>query len=232
MRRLALIVSVLATVSVVRCGESSQPAGTPTPLPGPPAPAPPPTHSVSGVVIDGWTQLTLGGVTASAAGATQATTTTDGDGRYTLADLLPGVYTISLSKPLFRTRTYQQILVLSNITHDGRIGLEVPSPFSSDLTGLWVGHGPYHDEPLWLTLIETVGSFEGLYQDRSVSSRDISGRREGNHVWLRIGVPGSPLTVEGDVDADRCLRGVIKNEALGGNFPITFARGAPAFCSR
>lgn len=236
MRRLALIAAVLACLGFVRCGDSSGPPATPTPFPPPPLPPPPgplPTYSIAGVVIDGWTQLTLDGVTVSVSGLTRTTTTTDRDGRYRVPNLPPGAYDISLSKPLFRTRTYQSVLVVSDTAHEGRIGLDVQSPFSAaDLSGLWVGHGPYRDEPLWLTLIERGGGFEGLYQDRSVSSRDVTGRREGNHVWLRIDVPGLPLTVEGDVERDRCLRGVIKNEALGGNFPITFARGAPAFCSR
>jgi hypothetical protein len=234
MRRLAFLAIVLASFALVQCGESLPPVA-PGQLPTPPGPTPGPLprHSISGVVVDGWTQLPLGGVTVSTAGPTVTSTTTDENGRYTLANLLPGTYTILLSKPLFRTRTYQSVLVSSDTTHDGRIGLDVPSTYSSaDLTGLWVGHGPYRDEPLWLTLIERGGSFEGLYQDRSVSSRAVSGRREGNHVWLRIDVPGSPLTVEGDVLEDRCLRGVVKNEALGGNFPIMFARVAPAFCAR
>lgn len=235
MRRHALIAIVLASISVVHCGESSPPAGRPTPLPtppSPPAPQPVPVYSISGGVIDGWTQLALPGVTVSAAGPVQASTTTDADGRYTLTNLAPGVYTISYSKPLFRTRAYPSVFVFSDVTHSGRIGLDVQGFDSADLTGLWVGHGPYRDEPLWLTLIQNNGSFEGMYQDRSSWSRVITGRRDGSAISLRIDVPGSPLTIEARLDGDRCLRGVIKNEALGGNFPITFARGAPEFCAR
>jgi Carboxypeptidase regulatory-like domain len=235
MRRLALIAIVLASIGFVHCGESPSPPSTgPTQLPTPPAPPPPrplPTFSISGIVIDGWTQLAMPGVTVSTTGPTRTSTITSADGSYSLTNLSPALYTITLSKPLFRTRTYQSVLVLSDVTHDGRIGLDVQLPYTSDLTGLWVGHGPYRDEPLWLTLIDNGGSFEGWYRDRSSSSQVISGRRDGNAVSLRIDMPGSFLTIEGHFDDPRCLRGVIKNEALGGNFPITFARVAPAFCA-
>src|SRR5688572_23907629 len=151
MRRLALIAIVLASIGFAHCGESPSPPSTgPTQLPTPPAPPPPrplPTFSISGVVIDGWTELAMPAVTVSSAGPTQASTITAADGSYSLANLGPGLYTITLSKPLFRTRTYQSILVLSDVTHDGRIGLDVQFPVTSDLTGLWVGHGPYRDEP-------------------------------------------------------------------------------------
>ena len=231
MRRLALITIAVISLGFIHCGESSPPPAGPTSLPPPPS-GPLPAFSISGGVVDGWTLLALPGVTVSAAGPSQASATTDADGRYTLTNLRPGSYTVSYSKPLFRTRAYQPVPVFSNTTHDGRIGLDAQGFDAADMTGLWVGHGPYRDEPLWLTLIQTGAAFEGLYQDRSASSRAITGRRDGTAILIRIEVPGAPLTVEGRLDGDRCLRGVIKNEVLGGNFPITFARGAPEFCGR
>ena len=48
---------------------------------------------------------------------------------------------------------------------------------------------------------------------------------------IRLGVTkytveiGTELTIEGRVEDDRCIQAVIKNEALGGNFPIAIARG-------
>lgn len=235
MRRLAHIFIVLAALGVVHCGESPTPPAGPTPAPQPPfpSPGPVPTFSITGSVVDGWTLIALPGVAVTASGPAQRSAMSDENGRYTIMNLPSGSYTLTYTKPLFRARAYQPVLVFSDITHDGRIGYDVQSPVTAaDLSGLWVGHGPYRDEPLWLTLIERGGAFSGLYQDRSVWSRTITGRRDGNHLWLRIEASGGLLTVEGDVLKDRCLYGVIKNEALGGNFPITFARGAPEFCRR
>jgi hypothetical protein len=230
MRRLALISIVIAALASVDCGDAAPPSA-PTPPPTPPPAAP--LYSISGVVREGWTQLPLGGVTVSTSAPVQRSTTTGVDGRYSLPNVPAGLYTISLSKPLFRTRTYPSMPVSSDIAHEGRIGLEVQSPFTlADLTGNWVGHGPYRDEPLWLLLFENRGSFEGMYHDRTSSSYAVSGTRNGNVVLLRIDVGSSILTFEGDLRNERCIRGVIKNEALGGNFPITLARGAPEFCSR
>lgn len=233
MRRFALI--ALASLAFVHCGDSSPPPTGPTPLtpvPPLPSPGPAPRFAVSGTVVEGWTLLPLPGVTISATGPGNASATADADGRYTLTDLLPGAYTISYSKPIFRTRAYQAVLVFSDTTHDGRIGLDVQGFNAADMTGNWVGNGPYRDEPLWLMLIQNGSGFEGFYKDRSSWSRDVTGRRDGSAVLIRVDVPGSPLMIEGRLDGDRCLRGVIKNDALGGNFPITFARGAPEFCSR
>jgi hypothetical protein len=56
----------------------------------------------------------------------------------------------------------------------------------------------------------------------------MSGSRTGDSVVLNVASAG--LTIEGRVEDERCIRAVIKNEALGGNFPVALSRGGS--CSR
>jgi hypothetical protein len=193
-----------------------------------------PTFTISGTVTTSWTLLPMPGVTVTAEGLSRASTTTDARGIYRLPNLLAGEYRVTVFKPFYRTFT-NQVSVFSDVTHDRVLPVDQQSPPSpSNLSGAWVGHGPYRDEPLWLALVDTGTGFEGTYRDRTYTSYAVSGSRQGTSVLLRIDVGGGfVLTVEGDVPEGRCLWGVIKNEALGGNFPITFSRGAvPQFCAR
>ena len=230
MRRAAHIIIVLAMVSATGCGESSESRFTPPPITGPtpPPPIPPsPTHTISGAIRETWTLLPVSDVTvAVSAGPTSATAVTDADGRFALTNLTPGLYNLAWSKPFFGTRTQDLIPVSADTTFNATIGVAVASEATAaDLTGSWVGNGPYPDEPLWLTLIQRGGSIEGFYKDRVSSTTSVGGTRDGDMIRLRLSQVPQPLTYEGRVLDRRCIRGVIKNEALGGNFPITLSRG-------
>ncbi|HET7696814.1 MAG TPA: carboxypeptidase-like regulatory domain-containing protein [Vicinamibacterales bacterium] len=229
MGRAAHILIVLAMVSAAGCGDSSESGTTPPPLTTPTPPLPPPvsTYTLSGVIRETWTLLPVAGVTvAIVAGPTRASVMTDTAGRFALTNLTAGLYDLSWSKAFFTTRTQNQIQVLADTTFDATIGVFVQGTATEgDVTGSWVGNGPYPDEPLWLTLIQRGSSIEGFYKDRVSSTTSVTGTRTGDVVVLRLRDGPQPLTYEGRVLDPRCIRGVIKNEALGGNFPVRLSRG-------
>lgn len=230
MPRLAHILIVLGCLLAASCGESTERRSTAPPITTPttPTPQPPlPSFALSGVVTETWTLLPLPGVTVSVVtGPTRVTATTDSQGRYALVNLTAGVYTVSFSRPSFAMRTSPAISVFGDTNYSGFIGVQTQFPLSADdLTSSWVGNGPYADEPLWISLIQRGSNLEGVYKDRRTSTTELTGRRDGEAILLRVETPGSVLTIEGRVLDARCIRGVVKNEALGGNFPVSIRRG-------
>ena len=234
MRRVAYIFIVLASLGIAGCGEpaGAPPATTPpitTPTtPTPPTPAPVPTYTLSGVVKEAWIDTGLPGVTVTiASGPTRGSTATDGQGRFSLPALLPGVYQLAYSKSaLYPPRNSGSLSVFADTTYSMAMSITAPFPATTaDLTGYWVGQGPYANEPCWLLITQTGTSLEGWYKDRRDYSTTVSGTYAGGSVSLRVG--GTDLTIEGRVEDARCIRALIKNEALGGNFPIGIARGGP-----
>ena len=231
MRRLAHIIIVLACVASSRCGGPSQPPFTPpTPVVPPTAPAPQPTQtfSLSGLVKEAWIDTGLPGATVTiATGPSRGSTTTDEQGRYALTNLVPGVYSVTFSKPApYGSVTYGPVNVSGNATFSGSLSLSGGFPVTAaSLQGYWVLQGPYPHEPGWLLVIQKGTTLEGWYKDRRDYSTAVKGTYMGTAVQIQVDLGTSALTLEGRVEDARCIRGVIKNEALGGNFPIVISRG-------
>jgi hypothetical protein len=229
MRRVAQIFVVLASIAVAGCGEpaASPPAATP-PITTPTTPTPPPlpTYTLSGVVKEAWIDTALPGVTVTiTSGPTRGFTTTDAQGRFSFSALFPGVYQLAYSKSaLYPPRTSGSLNVFADTTNS--MGMSITAPFpatTADLTGYWVGQGPYANEPCWLLITQKGTTLEGWYKDRRDYSTAVSGTYADGFVSMRVG--GTDLTIEGRVEDARCIRAFIKNEALGGNSPLGIARG-------
>lgn len=233
MRRVAHIFIVVASIAVAGCGEpaASPPAATPpitTPTTPTPAPAPVSTYTLSGVVKEAWIDTGLPGVIVRiASGPSLGSTTTDEQGRFVLSALFPGVYQLTYSKSgPYPPRNSGSIGVFADTTYTMAMSITAPFPATTaDLTGYWVGQGPYANEPCWLLITQKGTTLEGWYKDRRDYSTAVSGTYVDGSVSLRVG--GTELTIEGRVEDARCIRALIKNEALGGNFPIGIARGGP-----
>jgi hypothetical protein len=189
------------------------------------APAPTTTYSLSGVVKEAWIDTGLPGATVSiATGPTRASATTDDSGRYVLSNLRPGVYSITFSKPSpYGSVTYAPVNVFADATFSGALSLAGPVPSTADLQGYWVAQGPYPNQPCWILLLQDGRRLAGSYKDSRDYSTSMSGTYTGDAVRIDVGTGG--LTIEGHVEDARCIRGFVKNEALGGNFPITISRG-------
>ena len=94
----------------------------------------------------------------------------------------------------------------------------------SDLSGYWAGGGLYPNQPIKIAFIQDGNRLSGLYVDRRDFSESISGTITGRDVVFRVNAAGGALLFECSVDDARNLRGVVKNERLGGNFPIVMNR--------
>ena len=230
MRHPARLAIALAVLLLARCGGSST---SPTPpfsnpiLEAPTSLPPPPSYTLSGLVKEAWIDTGLPGATVTiATGPTRAATTTDDQGRYTLSHLLPGVYSLTFSKPApYGSTTYGPVTVAGDTTFSGALSLSGGFPVTAaNLQGYWVAQGPYPNEPCWILLFQNGTKLEGWYKDRQNYSTAMSGRYTGDAVFLDVGTAG--LTIDGHVEDARCIRGFIKNDALGGgNFPIAISRG-------
>ena len=209
---------------------TAPPVTTPT-TPTPPVPVT--TYTLSGVVKEAWIDTGLPGATVTiAAGPSRGSTATDGQGRYTLTNLLPGVYSVTFSKPApYGSATYAPVNVFADATFSGGLSLTGGFPVTAaNLQGYWVGQGPYPNEPCWILIFQKGSNLDGWYKDGRDYSTAVSGKYEGDSVTMRVDLGDRALTIQGRVEDARCIRAVIKNEALGGNFPITISRGGD--CSR
>ena len=163
---------------------------------------------------------------AIASGPSSGSSTTDAQGRYTLSNLLPGVYSVTFSKPApYGSVTYSPVNVFADATLSSALSLSYgPSAITTaNIQGYWVAQGPYPNEPCWILLFQNGTRLEGWYKDRRDYSTVMSGTFTGSAVSIDVGTAG--LTFEGRVEDARCIRGFIKNEALGGNFPVNLSRG-------
>ena len=188
-----------------------------------------PRFTLSGIVKEAWIDSGLGGVTVSVlSGPSPGTTTTDSRGSYSLSDLASGSYRVSFSKSSFSTNV-QSVTVFADTSFSTIMNVAVAFPVTaSDLSGDWAGAGPYPNQPLRIVLIQNGDRLSGLYVDRQDFSESISGTISGQGIAFRVNVAGGALLFEGTVDDARHLRGVVKNERMGGaNFPIVMTRGAP-----
>ena len=235
MSRIARLAVVLACLVMAGCDLGStapSPAPGPVPAPGSPAPQPPlQTFTLSGIVKEAWIDTGLPGVSVTiASGPTRGSTTTDEEGRYAFSGLPPGTYQLTYSKPTrYPAQSSGPLNVFEDITYTIAMSMSSPVPVTAaDLTGYWVGQGPYPNEPCWLLITQNGTRLEGWYKDRRDYSTTMSGTYAGGAVFLRVG--GTGLTIEGRLEDARCMRAVIKNEALGGNFPIEVSRGGS--CAR
>ena len=75
-------------------------------------------------------------------------------------------------------------------------------------------------------MIQTGQTLSGYYVDARDSSDSVTGMYAAGQLTLRMNVAGGILTLEGTVDDERHAHGFIKNERLGGNFPMTMIRYA------
>jgi hypothetical protein len=229
MRRFAFLAIVLTAVTVAGCGDSAVPRSTAPPITSPTSPTPQPpitTYTLSGVVKEAWIDTGLPGATVTiVTGPGRGSTTTDEQGRYSLPNLLPGIYTVMMSGPApWTSRASGSISVFNDTTFTA--GLTIPVAFpvtTADLQGHWVAQGPYPNEPCWMVILQNGAKLAGWYKDSRDYSTNMSGTYIGGEVLLDVGVSG--LKIEGRVEDERCIRAVIKNEALGGNFQVTISRG-------
>ena len=184
-----------------------------------------PTFTLSGIVKEAWIDSGIAGVTVSVfSGPTPGTTTTDSRGSYSLSNLAAGSYRVSFSKPSFSTNV-QSVTVSADTSLSTNMNVAVTFPFTaSDLSGYWAGGGPYPNEPIRIAFIQDGNRLSGLYVDRRDFSESISGTINGRDVVLRVNLAGGALLFECSVDDARNIRGVVKNERLGGNFPIVMTR--------
>ena len=233
MRHLAHVLIVLAAVTLARCGEPLPSPATTPPITTPTTPTPHPsaTYTLSGVVKEAWIDTGLPGATVTiASGPSRGSTTTDALGRYTLPNLMPGSYSVTFSKPLpYGSVTYAPLSVVADASFSGSLSLTGGFPVTSaNLQGYWVAQGPYPYEPCWILIFQNGTRLEGWYKDGRDYSTAMSGSRTGDAVSIDVGVSG--LRIEGRVEDERCIRGFIRNDALGGNFPVAISRGGS--CSR
>ncbi len=228
MRRIAQIVIVLGSIAAGSCGgpagsgSATPPLTTPTTLPA----SLPVTYTLAGMVKEAWIDRGLPGATVSiASGPTRGSTITNEEGRYTLSNLPPGVYSVTFSKPApYGSVTYSPVNVFADAAFSGALSLTGGFPVTTaSLQGYWVAQGPYPNEPCWILLFQSGTKLEGWYKDGRDYSTSMSGTYTGDAVFLDVGASG--LTIEGRVEDARCIRAVIKNEALGGNFPVMISRG-------
>jgi hypothetical protein len=233
MRRIAHIIVVLGSIAAASCGGPAQ-SGSAAPSLTPPTTLPPrspvSTYTLSGTVREAWIDTGLPGATVSiATGPSRGSTVTNEQGRYTLTDLLPGVYSVTFSRPApYGAITYSPVNVFADTAFSGGLSLSSGLPTTASLQGYWVAQGPYPNEPCWIVIFQNGKLLQGWYRDQRDYSTSMSGTYDGDAVFIRVGTSG--LTIEGHVEDARCIRAVIKNEALGGNFPVAISRGGD--CSR
>lgn len=182
-------------------------------------------NTLTGIVKEAWTDAGLDGVAISiTSGPAGGSTTTDNRGAYSLTNLPAGVYHLSFSKPSFTTSA-QTIIVFEDTVFSSVLNVSVAFPLTqADISGYWSGGGPYPNNPFRLTLIQTGQTLSGYYVDSRDSSDSVTGTYAAGQLALRMNVAGGLLTLEGTVDDERHVHGFIKNERLGGNFPITMIR--------
>lgn len=181
--------------------------------------------TVSGTVSESWTAATLPGATVSiVSGPVPGTTTTDAKGFYALRDLPAGIYRLAFAKPPFDTRL-DDVVVSGDTTRAENITVFVPFPATAlNLSGHWAGGGPYPNNPFRLTVSQHGTAIEGIYIDARDFSAAVTGTYAPPNLALKLPVSGGELTIEAIVDNERHMHGFIKNERLGGNFPIEITR--------
>jgi hypothetical protein len=234
MLRIPHVILVLVAIASSACGNTAAPASsTPAPItPTTPTPLPLPTrYTLSGTVKEAWIGTGLPGATVTiATGPSSGSAITNEHGAYTLSNLVPGIYRVTFSKAApYGSVTYGPVNVFADAEFSGALSLTGEFPVTAaNLQGYWVAQGPYANEPGWILLIQNGTRLEGWYKDRRDYSTSMSGTYSGGAVAIAVGTSG--LTIEGRVEDERCIRAVIKNEALGGNFPVMISRGGS--CSR
>jgi hypothetical protein len=182
-------------------------------------------------VKEAWIDTGLPGATVTiASGPSVGSTVTNDHGGYTLSNLLPGIYRVTFSKGApYGPVTYGPVNVFADAEFSGALSLTGGFPVTAaNLQGYWVAQGRYANEPCWILLVQNGTRLEGWYKDRRDYSTSMSGTYTDGTVSIAVGTSG--LTIEGRVEDERCIRAVIKNEALGGNFPVAITRGGS--CSR
>ena len=231
----AHVIGVLLCIVVAACGDSNPPPSTALPpIVTPISPTPPvPTQgfTLSGIAKEAWIDTGLPGTTVSiATGPSRGTTIADAEGRYVLANLTPGIYGVTFSRPApYGSTTYSPVNVFADATFNGAVSLTGHFPVTAaNLEGYWVAQGPYPYEPCRILIFQNGRTLQGWFKDGRDYSTSMSGTYAGDAVSIAVGIPG--ITIEGRVEDERCIRAVIKNEALGGTFPVSISRGGS--CAR
>ena len=93
--------------------------------------------AIEGVVTDGITHAPLAGAMITMTGSTQASATTDIQGRYRVAPLTPGVITVSVVRAGYRSAT-STVTVNANVTLEYSPGLQPPGSGTTKLFGVSV----------------------------------------------------------------------------------------------
>jgi hypothetical protein len=233
LHRMARLILVLAAMAASSCNDAAAPvpAASAPVIPTAPTRPFPTTYSLSGTVKEAWIDTGLPGATVTiASGPSSGSTVTSDEGRYTLSNLLPGTYRLTFSKGApYGSVGSGPVTVSADAEVSGALSLTGGFPVSAaNLQGYWAAQGPYPNEPCRILLIQNGTKLEGWYKDSRDYSTSMSGTYTGGSVFIRVGTTG--LTIEGRVEDERCMRAVIKNEALGGNFPVEITRGGS--CSR
>lgn len=225
MVRLTRALAVMACLAAASC--RSDPAApvppltpvVPTPVPVPP----PPLYTLSGLVKDAFIDLGMTGVrVAIGSGPGVPAAVTDESGRYTLRNLPAGPYSVTLSRQLYRSTT-QTVTVSGETTFNASMLAATQFPLTAEnILGYWNVGGPYPENPCRLLLLQEGTSITGgAYRNNRDYSTKLTGTYVGRQLTVRVDVGDTILTVEASVDDGRNMRGVIKDERHGGNFPIT-----------
>lgn len=188
-----------------------------TPLP------PPPLYTLSGVVKEAFIDLGMAGVVVTiGSGPGVPSAVTDDSGRYVLANLPAGPYPLTFSKPRFSQKT-QAVTVSGDTTFNTTLLVVTQFPLTpANIQGYWNVGGPYPENPCRLLLLQDGTSIiGGTYRNNHDYSTKLTGTYVGRQLTVRVDVGDTILTIEASVDDGQNMRGVIKDERRGGNFPIT-----------
>lgn len=185
--------------------------------------APVPTFVLSGAVTDAFLGSPFGvaGVSVTVSGGPgDGAAVTDFSGKYSVAGLLAGTYTVAFSRASYRTAT-ATVTVSGATDLPVSLSLDAPaSPSMSDLTGYWSGTGSYPNNPFKLVLLQDGDTLRGTYVDQH-DSGSVSGSWAATEFTLAVNFGDAVLLLECEIEDAREVNGVQRTSALG-NRPYGF----------
>ncbi len=185
--------------------------------------APVPTFVLSGAVTDAFLGSPFGvaGVSVTVSGGPgDGAAVTDLSGKYSIAGLLAGTYTVAFSRASYRTAT-ATVTVSGSTDLPMILSLDAPAtPSTADLTGYWSGTGSYPNNPFKLVLLQDGDTLRGTYVDQH-DSGSVSGTWAATEFTLAVNFGDAVLLLECEIEDAREVNGVQRTSALG-NRPYGF----------